>query len=77
MLASFEAGRWADATAAAEAMLERVGVAVVPGTAFYRNPRDGLNHLRFCYAKQITDLKDARTRLQRLGVAQSTSVRTS
>jgi aminotransferase len=77
MLASFEPGRWADATAAAEALLEQVGVAVVPGTAFYRNPRDGLNHLRFCYAKQMTDLEDACTRIRRLGVAGTATVPTS
>ncbi|UCF34368.1 MAG: pyridoxal phosphate-dependent aminotransferase, partial [Phycisphaerales bacterium] len=77
MLASFEPGRWADATAAAEALLQRVGVAVVPGTAFYRNPQDGLNHLRFCYAKQTTDLQDACTRLRRLGAARTAAVRTS
>jgi aminotransferase len=77
MLASFEPGRWADATAAAEALLEQVGVAVVPGTAFYRDPQDGLNHLRFCYAKQTTDLQDACTQLRRLGTARNATVRTS
>ncbi len=66
MLASFEEGRWADATAATEAILEQVGVATVPGSAFYRNPADGENQLRFCYAKQMPDLEEACARLRRL-----------
>ncbi len=66
MLAAFEKDRWADATAATEAILEKVGVATVPGSAFYRNPEDGQNQLRFCYAKQMTDLQDACHRLKKL-----------
>jgi len=67
MLAAFEEGRWADATAATEDILERVGVATVPGSAFYRNPADGKNQLRFCYAKKMADLEDACARLRKLG----------
>lgn len=67
LLASFEKGRWPSATAATEAILERVGVATVPGSAFYRRPADGENQLRFCYAKQMGDLEDACARLRRLG----------
>jgi aminotransferase len=72
LLAAFEEGRWADATAATEAILEEVGVATVPGSAFYRNPADGALQLRFCYAKQMKDLEDACDRLRKLGVQQST-----
>ena len=53
-------------TAATEDILERVGVATVPGSAFYRNPADGKNQLRFCYAKKMADLKDACARLRKL-----------
>ena len=66
LLASFEKGRWANATAATESILEQTGVATVPGAAFYRNPQDGDNQLRFCYAKQMADLMDACTRLRKL-----------
>ncbi|MCH8252739.1 MAG: pyridoxal phosphate-dependent aminotransferase [Planctomycetes bacterium] len=66
LLASFEPGRWEDATAATESILERVGVATVPGSAFYRNPDDGRHQLRFCYAKQTADLEDACRRLRKL-----------
>ncbi|MGD2111073.1 MAG: pyridoxal phosphate-dependent aminotransferase [Phycisphaerae bacterium] len=67
LLASFEAGRWDGATAAAEAILDEVGVATVPGPAFYRTPSDGETQLRFCYAKQMSDLEEACRRLKRLG----------
>lgn len=67
LLASFDQGRWADATVAAEAILNELGVATVPGSAFYRDPMDGRHQLRFCYAKQMADLEDACARLRRLG----------
>jgi aminotransferase len=71
MLAAFEEGRWPNATAATEDILERVGVATVPGSAFYRDPADGENQLRFCYAKKMADLKDACARLRKLGATAS------
>ena len=67
LLAAFEEDRWPDATVAAEEILNELGVATVPGSAFYRNPEDGRCQLRFCYAKQMADLEDACTRLCRLG----------
>jgi len=66
MLASFEEGRWGSATAATEAILNEVGVATVPGSVFYRNPADGENQLRFCFAKKIPDLEEACRRLRKL-----------
>ena len=46
-------------------LLERTGVATVPGGAFYHN-REGENLLRFCYAKTDAELSEACRRLQRL-----------
>ena len=66
LLAAFEKGRWSDATAATESILQQVGVATVPGSAFYRNPADGQNQLRFCYAKKMPDLEEACRRLRKL-----------
>ncbi len=66
LLASFQEGRWANATGAAESILQEVGVATVPGSAFYHDPARGENQLRFCYAKQMPDLEDACARLRRL-----------
>lgn len=67
MLAAFERGRWANAVAAAENILETTGVATVPGSAFYRNPSDGDDQLRFCYAKKMPELQEACRRLMKLG----------
>jgi aminotransferase len=66
MLAAFEEGRWSNATDAAESILKEVGVATVPGSAFYRHPADGENQLRFCYAKKMADLEEACRRLAKL-----------
>lgn len=66
MLAAFEPGRYRDATEASETILEEVGVATVPGSAFYRDPADGRHQLRFCYAKKMGDLEEACRRLRRL-----------
>ena len=72
MLAAFEPGRWANATAATETILEQTGVATVPGPAFYRNSADGENQLRFCYAKQMSVLEEACKRLRRLSTSTDT-----
>ena len=69
MLAAFEPGRWENATAATESILEQTGVAVVPGSAFYRRPEDGARQLRFCYAKSRHDLEEACRRLRQLDTA--------
>ncbi len=71
MLAEFEKGRWPNAKAATEDILERVGVATVPGPAFFKTPADGANQLRFCYAKQMADLEDACARLRKLSGRQA------
>lgn len=71
MLASFEHGRWPTAVAATESILHGVGVATVPGSAFYRDPEDGQNQLRFCYAKKMSDLEDACRRLRKVGSART------
>ncbi len=47
-------------------LLERTGVAAVPGEAFYAKPADGAGLARFCYAKTDADLDDACRRLARL-----------
>lgn len=48
-------------------ILERYGVACVPGEAFYANPAAGANLARFCFAKSTADLDEACLRLERPG----------
>lgn len=54
-----------DARAAARVLLERTGVAAVPGTAFYADG-GGEGLLRFCYAKADEELEEAARRLRAL-----------
>jgi aspartate/methionine/tyrosine aminotransferase len=43
-----------------------IGVAVVPGSSFYRRPQLGAQQVRFCYCKRDETLQAAAERLQRL-----------
>ena len=51
---------------AALTILNEVGVATVPGTAFYSSG-GGQNLVRLCYAKEFKDLEMACERLRGLG----------
>lgn len=53
-----------DADAAATTLIERAGVACVPGTSFFADPADGAGYLRFCYAKETPVLEEACRRLR-------------
>jgi aminotransferase len=67
MLADFRRLRFADDQEAARLMLERAGVAVVPGSSFYADPADGRSQVRLCYAKKMDDLEEACRRIRTLG----------
>lgn len=54
---------------AAEMLLERAGVASVPGGSFYADPEEGRRQVRFCFAKQLPDLEEACRRIGALGPA--------
>lgn len=47
-------------------LVEKVGVAAVPGSSFFRNPRDGAHLIRFCFAKRKETIEAAGERLQTL-----------
>jgi len=53
-----------DDIAAASGLLERAGVACVPGSSFYPEPEAGRRQLRFCFAKKEKDLAEACRRLR-------------
>ena len=57
---------FADDTAFSKYMVEKIGVAVVPGSSFYNDPRDGRSQVRFTFCKKESTLAAAEERLSRL-----------
>jgi aspartate/methionine/tyrosine aminotransferase len=53
-----------DDAAFARALVERGGVAVVPGSSFFRDPKDGAGLVRFAYCKTLRTLREAARRLR-------------
>jgi aspartate/methionine/tyrosine aminotransferase len=52
----------------AQFLVRKIGVAAVPGSSFYCNPKDGEQQIRFCFCKKDQTLQEAGRRLQRLKV---------
>ena len=67
MLADVRGAGLRDDREAAEVLLERCGVAVIPGGSFYADPKDGRAQVRLCYAKTMPDLERACERIRTLG----------
>jgi aspartate/methionine/tyrosine aminotransferase len=57
---------FADDVEFARHLVSEVGVAVVPGSSFYRDPRLGRQQVRFCFSKTNATLDEAGRRLVRL-----------
>ncbi len=53
-----------DDRAACATLIDRAGVATVPGSAFFSDPADGRHRLRFCFAKEMDVLEEACRRLR-------------
>jgi aminotransferase len=47
-------------------LVKEIGVAAVPGSSFYNDPRDGAQQVRFAFCKKDATLDQAAARLQRL-----------
>jgi hypothetical protein len=47
-------------------LVQEVGVATVPGSSFYRDPRDGARQVRFAFCKKPETLDEAARKLERL-----------
>lgn len=47
-------------------LIKELGVAVVPGSSFYRHPELGAHQVRFCYCKKDETLEAAAERLRKL-----------
>lgn len=55
-----------DDVAFAEYLVQKLGVACVPGSSFYRDPRDGAQQVRFAFCKKPETLDEAARRLTKL-----------
>jgi len=51
----------------AQYLVKEIGVATVPGSSFYNDPRDGARQVRFAFCKRDETLDEAARRLRRLG----------
>jgi aminotransferase len=47
-------------------LVKEIGVAAVPGSSFYRDPKDGAQQVRFAFCKKDTTLDEAANRLLKL-----------
>jgi aspartate/methionine/tyrosine aminotransferase len=47
-------------------LVKEIGVAAVPGSSFYRDPRDGAKQVRFAFCKKDATLDEAAKRLSKL-----------
>jgi aminotransferase len=49
-------------------LVKEIGVAAVPGSSFYRDPRDGAQQVRFAFCKRPETLSEAAKKLEKLRV---------
>jgi aminotransferase len=54
---------YGDDASFAMALVEKAGLAVVPGSSFYHRPEEGRDKIRICYAKKWETLREVRERL--------------
>jgi aspartate/methionine/tyrosine aminotransferase len=47
-------------------LVEKVGVAAVPGSSFFADSREGAQMIRFCFCKKYETLKEAEIRLRKI-----------
>src|SRR5439155_3213529 len=64
---------WDDDVAFARHLVSEIGVAVVPGSSFYDDPKDGRSQVRFAFCKKEETLAEAERRLARLGARRAAS----
>jgi aspartate/methionine/tyrosine aminotransferase len=57
---------YADDVAFTRYLVSEIGVAAVPGSSFYHNPRDGAQQVRFAFCKREDTLDEAAKRLRKV-----------
>lgn len=66
VMAGIEDFGFADDREFSRYLVEKIGVAAVPGSSFYRDPADGAMQVRFCFCKTRPTLDEAARRLAAL-----------
>lgn len=56
---------FSDDMACASYLVEKIGVATVPGSSFYSHPSPGRTKIRFCFPKKMETLRQAAEKLRR------------
>jgi aspartate/methionine/tyrosine aminotransferase len=64
---------YADDLAFTKYLVSEIGVAAVPGSSFYRNPKDGGHQVRFAFCKRDETLDEAAKRLMKVRPAGRTT----
>jgi aspartate/methionine/tyrosine aminotransferase len=64
---------YADDLAFTKYLVSEIGVAAVPGSSFYRNPKDGAHQVRFAFCKRDETLDEAAKRLMKVRPAGRTT----
>ena len=67
VMTDISAFAYSDDVSFAKYLVQKVGVATVPGSSFYRDPRDGARQVRFAFCKKQETLDEAARRLGKLG----------
>jgi len=66
VMADFSALSKSDDVSFTRHLIETVGIAAVPGSSFFADPKDGAGWIRFCFPKKYDTLKEAEERLKKL-----------
>lgn len=66
IMCDITAAGFSDDVKLATDLVERVGVAAVPGSSFFSDPALGSHLIRFCFAKKEETLLEAAGRLEKL-----------
>jgi aspartate/methionine/tyrosine aminotransferase len=68
VMTDISAFRHKDDVSFAKYLVQQVGIACVPGSSFYRDPRDGAHQVRFAFCKKPETLERAARQLSKLAL---------
>ena len=71
VMADISAFGYPDDVTFAKYLVQDIGVATIPGSSFYLDPRDGASLIRFCFSKRDDTIREAERRLEKLPAAVS------